>query len=83
MTMNSRLSTMLGALVGLALAAVLLVPAADSRVLAAQGVRNLLGEQLPGDTSPEGLAGWMAATESAPYYYVRRKNGAVLLAPAR
>lgn len=53
---------MLGALVGLALAAALLIPTADSRVLAAQGVRNLLGDQLPQDNSPEGLVDWLAAT---------------------
>jgi Na+/H+ antiporter NhaC len=70
--MNSWLSTALGALVGLALAAVLLIPSADVRILASQGVRNLLGEHLPGDTSPQGLKEWMAAQESGQPTFFRQ-----------
>ncbi|MDG2149372.1 MAG: Na+/H+ antiporter NhaC family protein [Planctomycetota bacterium] len=61
--MNSWLSTALGALVGLALAAALLIPSADVRILASQGVRNLLGEHLPTDTSSQGLKDWMTAQD--------------------
>ncbi len=45
--MNSRITAVLGALVGLILAAALLVPSADSRVLVAQAARNLLEDQIP------------------------------------
>ena len=40
--MNSRFSALLGALVGLALAAVLLVPSASREILLAQGLQHLL-----------------------------------------
>lgn len=71
--MNGRLSAFLGAAVGLALAAALLLPDADRDALLAQGVGHLLsghltvatdGPALPAEGPPTGLADTGAAPRS-------------------